>query len=351
MTTIPMSRSPHWGNFAVLDREPGSDELRTHVLSALASEPRILSPKFFYDAEGAQLFDDICALDEYYLTRTEAAIHARYMSEITALIGERARIVEFGSGTGAKTLRLLQNCQQPAAYVPVDIARQQLLQLADRTAQLIQGIEVYPVWADFALQPQHRHPGEGRPQLLLPTDATQNGLGRTVAFYHGSTIGNFHPVEAQSFLERLRDICGRDGGLLIGVDLVKNPEIINRAYNDAAGVTARFNKNILKRINRECRANFDLNAFEHRAFFDEQQSRIEMQLVSTRDQVVEIPADSAEAVGGRFHFARGAHITTEYSYKYSEDAFEQLALCAGWTAEHFWTDDKRWFGVWLLRRS
>jgi dimethylhistidine N-methyltransferase len=304
------------------------------VLRALGSERRELSPKYLYDEAGSALFERICGLDEYYLTRTEETIHAENVREIAQLIGSNARIVEFGSGSGRKTMRVLASCLAPSAYVPVDISRSQLMSLALDVSRAMPDMEVLPVYADFFSD------------FDLP--APEAGMGRTVALYHGSTIGNLHPREAERFLARVGELCGYDAGLLVGVDLVKDRDIIERAYNDAAGVTAEFNLNLLRRINRECGADFDTARFRHEAFYDEAKGRIEMRLVSTREQVVTIPVCGVPA---RFAFPEGAFVTTEYSYKYLPAAFDAMAARSGWQTERFWTDELRMFGVWMLRRD
>jgi dimethylhistidine N-methyltransferase len=318
----------------LFDHEPRPEDIREHVLGALSGDQREFSPKYFYDDAGAALFDRICDLDEYYLTRTESAIHDRHIREIAALIGRNARIVEFGSGSGRKSMRILSACERPSAYVPVDISRSQLISLALDVSTEIPAIEVLPVCADFS----------SSFELPWPT----GNVERTVAFYHGSTIGNFHTADAERFLRLLGGLCGSGGGLLIGVDLLKDRRVIERAYNDAAGVTAEFNINLLRRINRECGADFDLSGFAHCAFYDDELERVEMRLVSTRPQAVVVPATGGAR---RFLFRRGDYLTTEYSYKYRVGAFEDLACRAGWKSAALWLDDKRWFGVWLLRRD
>jgi len=314
----------------------GSDELREHVLHGLGASPRELSPKYFYDDAGAALFERICELDEYYLTRVESAIHEEHAREIASHVGAGARLVEFGSGNGAKTRRLLAVLQHPAAYVPVDVCRPQLEAMAAEVARSFPAVQVTPVCADFSSV------------RLLP--AAPRSVTRTVALYHGSTIGNLHPAEAQAFLAGTARACGAGAGMLVGVDLAKDPRVIERAYNDATGVTAAFNLNLLRRINRECEADFDLAAFEHVAVYDSAQSRVEMRLVSTRDQVVTMPVADGGAETARFDFRGGEWITTEYSYKPTEQAFESLVELGGWQVERVWTDERRWFGVWMLRR-
>jgi dimethylhistidine N-methyltransferase len=305
------------------------------VRRGLASNPRRLPPKYFYDDRGALLFERITELEEYYLTRTETAILERHAPELAALVGPGARIVEFGSGSGAKTWILLEHLRQPTSYLPIDIARRQLLAFGADVARRFPTLHVHPIWADYT-----------SPGLLLPPAAG----GRTLAFFPGSTIGNFEPAEAESFLRRVGDLCGPDGQLLIGADLHKDGTVLERAYNDARGVTAAFNLNLLARINRECGANFDLARFRHLAFYDQARQRIEMRLVCTRACTVVLPGRGL-AAPLRCSFAVGDYIITEYSQKYTPARFRELAERSGWTVAHSWTDDHRWFGVWLLARS
>jgi dimethylhistidine N-methyltransferase len=322
------------GAVTLYDLEPSGDHLCEDAVRGLSGPEKKLPPKYFYDERGARLFEEICALDAYYPTRTELAILKENVDEIAERIGPRCQLVEFGSGSGLKTRLLLEHLQDPVAYVPIDIARTQLVEFAISTAARFPSLEVAPVCADytgpFELPPPHRR------------DC------RTVAFFPGSTIGNFEPWEAECFLAHVARLCGPDGGLLIGVDLRKDPAVIERAYNDPERVTAEFNLNLLARINRECGADFDLSAFRHQALFDGQYGRIEMRLVSTRAQTVRIPG-----VGGGIEiaFAEGEFITTEYSYKYDPRHFSELVKAAGWSIERGWTDERQWFAVQLLHRS
>jgi dimethylhistidine N-methyltransferase len=314
----------------------GRAPLRDHLLEVLSRSPRIFSPRFFYDTAGAALFERICELDEYYLTRTEEGIHARHAHEIAARIGCNARIVEFGSGSGRKTRRLLAAFRNPSAYLPVDVSGPQLAALAREVAHEHPSLVVQPIWADFSSDFLLR-----LPPLIG---------GRTVAFYHGSTFGNFHPDDASHFLVRVSELCGADAGLLVGVDLRKDRGIIERAYNDAAGVTAAFNLNLLRRANRECGTDFDLASFGHDAVYDDGTGRIEMRLVSSRAQIVTVPQSLSEGPR-RFFIDKGEKLTTEYSYKYDIRQFEELAASSGWQRDRFWTDERGWFGVWLLRQG
>lgn len=319
------------GSVTLYDLEPSGDHLCEDALAGLTGPEKTLPPKYFYDERGAELFDRICSLDAYYPTRTELGILRENIGEIAAGVGPRARLVEFGSGSGLKTRLLLEHLDDLAGYVPIDISRAQLVEFALSVSEQFPALPVAAVCADytegFDLPPLH------------------DGERRTVAFFPGSTIGNLIPEEARKFLERVGRLCGPGGGLLIGVDLRKNPAVIERAYNDPQGVTAEFNLNLLTRINRECGADFDLAAFRHQAVFDEEHGRIEMRLVSTGRQTVRLPGTDG------VHFERCEHITTEFSYKYRPGDFAALVQEAGWSVERHWTDSKQWFAVVLLRRD
>ena len=319
----------------LLDLHPPVASLGADVRRGLAARPRKLSPKWFYDDAGALLFERIMQLEEYYPTRTELVILQRHAAELATLIGPRARVVEFGSGSGAKTKVVLERLQEPASYLPIDISRRQLLAFADSVSAAFPGLEVLPVCADYT--------GEVR---LPASDARP---ARTVAFFPGSTIGNFELPGAERFLRRVAKLCGAGGQLLVGTDLHKDRTVLEQAYNDAAGITAAFNLNLLARINRECGANFDLAGFRHRAWYDDAQRRIEMRLVSIRSQAVMLPPGGGMRAA-RFEFGAGDHIITEYSHKYTTSAFAQLAARTGWRVERVWTDERHWFATWLLAR-
>jgi dimethylhistidine N-methyltransferase len=324
------------GSVTLYDFEPPPSRLLDDVLSGLTSPQKALPPKYFYDEPGAALFDRICELDEYYPTRTEIGILRRNIREIAETMGTGFRLVEFGSGSGMKTRILLENLRGLRSYIPVDISREQLLHYALSVSESFPEMEIVPVCADYTAE------------WTLP--APVGPLPRTVAFFPGSTIGNFEPDDAVAFLERVGRLCGADGGLLIGVDLEKDVAVIERAYNDAAGVTAAFNRNLLERINRECGADFDPSAFEHMAPYDRANGRIEMRLVSRSAQSVRIGEDASGAPLLTVHFAAGEHILTEYSHKYSREEFDRLAARSGWRVARCWTDEREWFGIYLLRR-
>src|SRR4051794_13365598 len=306
--------------------EPASDFARD-LVAGLTATPKRIAPKYFYDAEGSRLFERITRLPEYYPTRTELAILKDHAPEIAALVPEGGALVEFGSGSSAKVRLLLAHLPKLKAYVPVDISGEFLGREAARLRAEHPTLEVAPVAADFtkafALPPAIR---------ALPR----------AGFFPGSTIGNFEPEEAKAFLRHAAAILGPGAALVVGVDLVKDEEVLNRAYDDAEGVTAAFNLNLPARANRELGANFELDAFAHHAFFDEDKSRIEMHLVSRK-------AQSARVAGTTVTFAEGETIHTENSYKYTPDHFPALAREAGWTSARLWSDPRLWFGVWGLR--
>jgi L-histidine Nalpha-methyltransferase len=297
------------------------------VVRGLGASPKVLPPKLFYDATGAALFERICTLPEYYLTRTELGILRANIGEIAALAGPRCALVEYGSGAGVKIRLLLDALRAPVAYVPIDISQEQLATVAANLAREYPQLAVRPVWADYTAP--LRLPA-------LPADA------RRLAFFPGSTIGNFHPTEAAAFLGRVRRTVGSDGALLLGVDRRKSARVLRAAYDDAAGVTAAFNLNMLARINRELGADFDLTRFRHRARWNDEASRIEMHLESRSAQTVH--------VGDReFRFARGETIWTESSYKYDGERLEALVSAAGFEIERLWTDEREWFWVAMLK--
>lgn len=295
-----------------------------NVLEGLSKTPRELSSKYLYDQHGSELFDQICELDEYYVTRTEMAIMDECIDEIAEEIGEDVMLVEYGSGSSTKTRKLLRHLKDLAAYVPIDISSEHLLQAVDDLRGLFPDIAILPVVADFTSQ------------FSLPE--SQDPAAHAVVYFPGSTIGNFPRPDAQLMLEQFSDLVGQTGGLLIGIDLQKDIAVIEAAYNDAARVTAAFNMNLLKRINRELGANFDLTGFQHRAVYREDEGRIEMRLISQTAQTVSI-GDQV------FEFQAGEHITTEYSHKYTVDGFAKLAAKAGFSLKHQWSDPQEYFAI------
>ena len=311
------------------DLEPTVTEFRAAVLQGLGSTPKTLPCKFFYDAEGSRLFDRICELPEYYPTRTECALLQARTPEIAALVGPHAGLVEFGSGAGVKVRLLLAALRYPAAYVPVDISRGHLLAAAASLAADFPGLRVVPVCADYTNR------------FALPR-LVGSQLRRLAGFFPGSTIGNFTPSEAAGFLRRTGQLLGRGSMMIVGVDLVKDAAVLEAAYDDASGVTAAFNLNLLARINRELDGAFDLPAFTHEARWNAGDSRVEMHLVSRTAQSVRIGGD-------RIDFARGESVHTENSYKYTLDGFAELARSAGYDPVASWTDPGNLFSIHALK--
>jgi dimethylhistidine N-methyltransferase len=302
------------------------DEFRTAVIAGLSKRNKEIPSKFFYDFEGSLLFEQICETEEYYPTRAETEILTERTGEIAALLPEGVVLLEFGSGASLKVRLLLDALDRPRCYVPIDISREHLLAAAESLSRDYSAIAVSPVYADFT-----------RPFRLPDTLPP----GPRVGFFPGSTIGNFHPPEATRMLARFADQLGPDGRLLIGVDLKKNPDILHAAYNDAAGVTAAFNLNLLARINRELDGTFNLAGFRHRAIYNADAGRIEMYLRS-RD------AQTAGIAGREFRFQPGECIHTENSYKYSLSEFRRMAAAAGYRPTRVWCDPADLFSVHLL---
>jgi dimethylhistidine N-methyltransferase len=311
------------------DFEPQTDDFCAEVIAGLRKAQKELPCKFFYDREGSLLFDRICELDEYYPTRTELAIMRANIDEMCAVIGERCMLVEYGSGSSLKTRILLKHLCDVAAYVPIDISRSHLLRAARALSKRF-AIEILPVCADYTAD------------FELP--ASESNADSTVVYFPGSTIGNFEPAAARDFLRTARIRAGNGSGMLIGVDLKKDPQRLHAAYNDARGVTAQFNLNLLARINREADGDFDLSQFAHYAYYNPVAGRIEMHLQSLRDQV-------AHVAGETFHFREGETIFTESSYKYTLDEFATLARESGYRVEHVWTDPQKLFSVQYLISS
>lgn len=299
------------------------------VLQGLHSRPKTLSPALFYDERGAALFERITTLDEYYPTRTELGILRGCVGELARLLGPRCALIEYGSGAGVKVRLLLDALAAPVAYVPIDIAGPQLARVAAEIAAEYPRVEVHPVYADYTA-----------PIRLpeLPAGA------RRVAFFPGSTIGNFSPPEAAAFLRLVRDTVGATGALVLGVDRRKDPRVLHAAYDDARGVTAAFNLNVLARLNRELGATFDLARFRHRAVWNDEASRIEMHLESVGAQEVTV-------AGETIRFAPGETIWTESSYKYDRPRLDRLVAEGGFALERLWTDADERFWVACLTAS
>ncbi|HTS41329.1 MAG TPA: L-histidine N(alpha)-methyltransferase [Xanthobacteraceae bacterium] len=304
--------------------EPGS--FAAEVLAGLTAMPKRIPPKFFYDNAGSDLFEQITALPEYYPTRRELGILQKNASAIAAVIPAGAALIEFGSGSSRKTRIILGAARNLAAYVPVDISAEFLDQQVDALRREYPDIAMLPVAADFGAA------------FDLPTEAASRPRA---GFFPGSTIGNLEPVEACTFLRQAAQVLGAGAVFVIGVDLIKDEKILYKAYNDAAGVTARFNRNLLVRMNRELGADFDVASFEHHAFFNREHNRIEMHLASSKRQRVSV-------CGATITFRAGETIHTENSYKYTIESFQALARGAGWSPLDVWTDAKKYFSVHVL---
>lgn len=309
--------------FAELESASFADD----VIAGLSAHPKWLSPKYFYDTAGSQLFEQITEQPEYYPTRRELEVLNTYAGAISALIPSGAAMIEFGAGSTKKARIVIAAAPQLTAYVPVDISGEFLQQEAQQLRRDMPKLSVLPVAADFT-----------QPFSLPPSVASRPHVG----FFPGSTIGNFEPRDAAAFLRHAGRMLGKGSVLIIGIDLVKSVGVLNAAYNDAAGVTAGFNCNLLKRMNRELDGDFDLGTFSHRAFFNPAHSRIEMHLVSARQQDVAV-------AGEKFSFEAGESIHTESSYKYTLDSFRGLAREAGWQPLDVWTDADGYFSVHALR--
>jgi len=309
---------------SVLDLEPAASDFLEQAIAGLSGSPRTLPSKFFYDERGSDLFQEICELPEYYVTRTETEILRQYGTEIAESIGENAELVGFGTGAGVKTRMVLDHLQNVIAYVPVDISKQRLTESAEALSREMPALEILPVCADY-LQP-----------FELPTPTRKPA--HIAVYFPGSTIGNMVPHIAQHFLERVCRLCGHSGGLIIGVDLQKSRKVLEAAYNDSAGVTAAFNLNMLERANRELGSDFDLSQWRHRAIYNEQAHRIEMHLVSACAQSVHLGERA-------FDFDAGEKIITEFSYKHTIEGFSALAASAGFQLARVWTDPEKLFAV------
>ena len=304
-------------------RAPLSGE-RLEILSGLLAGQKRISPKYFYDQRGSELFDQICDLPEYYLTRTELTIMRRHLAEAADLIGPGAAIIEFGAGSSHKVRQLLAHLEASTAYVPVEISGDYLLEQAEGLANDFPDLSIQPVTADFTKPfDLPRHPVEPL---------------RNLVFFPGSTIGNFTKPHAQTLLKVMREEAKPGGALLIGVDLKKDTSVLEAAYNDSSGMTAEFNLNVLRHLNEEHGATFELDAFRHEAVFDEIESRIEMRLVSVKQQTA--------TVGNHdISFREKEFIITEYSHKYSIPEFHELTRSAGFEPVKHWTDDHNLFSL------
>lgn len=315
------------GKVSFHDLLPQQQSMLDEVLAGLAKPQKEIAPKFFYDARGCGLFEAICGLTEYYPTRAELAIMRSHARAMARMLGPDCTLIEIGCGNSEKT-QLLLEALQPRLFVPVDIAREQLEASCSALARLFPEMATVALRADFT-----------RPVALPFRELKQ--ARRRILYFPGSTIGNFTPADARVFLAHWAPLLGAGGGALIGVDLKKDPAVLHAAYNDAQGVTAEFNLNLLRHVNRETGADFNLAAFRHRAFYDPARGRIEMHLESLRPQRV--------TIGGRgFEFRAGETIHTENSYKYAIEEFQDLARAAGLEPVQCWCDDERLFSVHYL---
>ncbi|MBC7906817.1 MAG: L-histidine N(alpha)-methyltransferase [Rhodospirillaceae bacterium] len=307
-----------------------TDGFRDSMLTGLTRRPRAVPCKYLYDAEGSALFERITELEEYYPTRTEIGLLSDRGADIARVVGAGARVVEFGAGSMRKTRLLLAALDSPAAYVPVDVAREPLLLAARRMATAYPAMTVAPMVADF------NHP------LVLPPDA--EGHGPVLGFFPGSTIGNMMPGDARDFLRRVARLVGPGGRLLVGVDLAKDPRLLEAAYDDSQGVTTAFIRNLLARANRELDADFDIRAFDHRAWWNAREGRVEINLIASRRQTVSV-------AGRLFAFRRGDAIHVEDCYKYTVDQFRWLARLGGFVPEEVWVDSGNLFSLHMLLRA
>ena len=312
-------------NVVFEDQQPARTANSAELLAGLQLEQKQVNPKYFYDARGSELFEQITRQQEYYPTRTEKAILRDYAAEIATHCGAGCVLIEPGSGNSEK-VRLLLNAMRPAAYVPVDISAEFLYEAAVKLGLEFPWLKIQAICADFG--------GQWQASTELPA-------GRRVVFYPGSTIGNMEPRDARDFLSGLRQWIGGDGGILIGVDLHKSEQLLNAAYNDASGVTARFNLNILNTLNSLLDGDFREQAFSHRAFYNTELKRIEMHLVSRESQVVTLN-------GSSIRFDKGETLHTENSYKYTLEDFSELSESAGLALEKSWLDANKLFSIHYL---
>ena len=312
-------------NVVFEDQQPSMGDSRQEIISGLKQSQKMINPKYFYDARGSQLFEQITTLPEYYPTRSECFILDHYAEQIAERCGTGCVLIEPGSGSSEK-VRLLLEALKPSAYVPLDISAEFLYEAAVKLGREFNWLTVHAVCADFSDNWQ------------VPRSLPE---GKRVAFYPGSTIGNLEPERARDFLSNLRGWLGQDGGVLIGVDLHKSEQRLNAAYNDQQGVTAAFNLNVLNQLNELLDADFSESQFDHHAFYNQQQRRIEMHLVSRDEQTI-------SSAGDTFTFTKGETIHTENSYKYTLESFQALTHSAGFTIEQSWMDDEQLFSVHYL---
>lgn len=325
LSAQPGRRETRVKEFRFYDQKPDVPDVQAEVLAGLSKSTKTLSPKYFYDETGSRLFDEITRLPEYYLTRTEVGILEGNKADMARWVGDDACLVEYGSGSSVKIRILLEGCR-PSAYVPVDISRDHLIASAQLIFDDFDWLSVYPTCADYGLP------------FDLPEAAA--GLPR-VAFFPGSSIGNFEPSKAAGFLRGVSKLVGDGGRLVIGVDTKKDTDVLNAAYNDSRGITRAFNLNLLTHLNEVMGANFDIDKFAHEATYNEKLGRIEMYLSSIEKQTVRVN-------GKRIDLGAGERIHTENSYKYHRDEFVELAAEAGFVCREMWRDERDYFMVLLL---
>lgn len=307
-------------------------EFYQDVIDGLSKSQKTLPCKYFYDERGSLLFEQICSLDEYYVTRTELGLLASIHQELARIIGPDARVIEPGSGAGEKIKLLLGSLESPASYTPIEISQEILVRSTKEIAQHFPDLNIHPIVGDF--------------NSAFSDKALFNrgNTGKNIVFFPGSTIGNFSPAEALDFLSSIADAIGTQGAMIIGVDLIKETTVLEAAYNDAKGITAAFNLNILQRINNELDGSFDLDTFQHHALFNTDKNRIEMHLISQQDQYITINDES-------FFFAKDESIHTENSHKYSAESFKNLAQQAGFNPIKIWQDPDSYFSIHYLEAA
>lgn len=315
----------------IIDLGIRPSHLLSEVLVGLSKSQKTINPKYLYDKKGSEIFEEISKLPEYYPTRTEFQILKKHAKQISSFVGEGALIIEPGSGSGEKIKLLIPSFKNISGYVPIEISKQALTKMTGEFQNLFPDIKVIPVCADFS------HQREFPISINLKNS-------KKIIFFPGSTIGNFHPLEAINLIKSFGKIVGRGGGLLIGVDMKKSPDLLKPAYDDSQGVTKDFNLNLLTRLNREINANFDLQKFEHHVIYDEKLGRIEMHLKSTIDQLVRVHQTV-------FRFKEGETIHTECSYKYRTEEFCELAAKARFTIKKTWMDAAKLFCVYYFERE
>jgi len=332
LATQPLRRPSRGLKF--FDDQPVAEDILTEVIAGLSQPQKVLPAKYFYDEQGSRLFEAITKLPEYYPTRVEINLLRQHKDTIAKLLKDDVWLLEYGSGASLK-IRLLLQAIRPNCYVPMDISKDFLLASAESLMEDYPWLNVYAACVDYS-QP-----------VRLPADMITSA--QKLGFFPGSSIGNFSPHEAQIFLQGVRKTLGKDGAMLIGVDLHKDKPILEAAYNDCQGVTAAFNFNILQHINGMLGTRFNVEHFEHKAIYSEEKSRIEMHLVSTMDQIVNISdVNNSDSESTQVVFKTGETIHTENSYKYSKAGFTELVEGAGFEVRECWSDNKDYFAMFYL---